>query len=143
MPSVLAQYRNNRADTLILFFLIGFALAGQLITGNYSNAVEASIPKPWIIVSIVFLALGSFFIMVGALWRGKNSVALEIEVIGRFMVGPSALAYAIVIADAAGLSGGISVAFLVALAATSLLRVFNIFRGVHEHEVRLVHLGDS
>jgi hypothetical protein len=143
VPQVLAAYRANKEDTLILFFLIGFALTGQLITGEYSQAAEAAIPRPILITSIVLLALGSFFIMAGSLWRGRNSTALEIEVIGRVIVAPGAAAYALVITDAAGLSGGITIAFLIALSVTSIVRVRRIFSGAHEHEVRLVHLGDS
>lgn len=130
MPHLISDVRNP--DTLYILSLLLLAGVGQLASGAESNSVEELVPE-WLLTGwAVILILGAGISLLGLLWPGRLT-GLSIEVVGRSMLGPAALAYGVAVASVGGFDAALIVALLLGLAAASMWRV-------HQIRKRLVRL---
>lgn len=118
---------NRNPDTIFLLGLLFAAGVGQLVSGAESGSVEALVPG-WVLIGwSVTLTAGAGITLAGLLWP-RPITGLEVETVGRAMLGPSSLAYAFAVINAGGGSGALVAAILLGLAVSSVWRIHQIRR---------------
>lgn len=118
-------------DTVFLLGLLLISGTGQLIAGAPSGSVALLVP-PWMLIAwSVTITLAAAIVLAGALWRGRDSTGLMVEAVGRVMLAPTSLAYALAVVASAGAEAGQVAALLVGLAVSSVWRIVQITRAIH------------
>ncbi len=133
---------SRNPDTVFLLALLLTAGAAQFATGAESGSVEALVPT-WVLTAwSVLLTLASAVTLLGVCWRSRVSGIL-IEAVGRVMLGPACLAYAIAVVVAAGIGGSAQVAgLLLGLCLSSAWRVVQIYRGIDAMRRTMSRISD-
>ena len=116
-------------DTCFLFGLCLLAGISQLVSGAPPGSVSELVPD-WIATAwSLLLIVGSVATLAGVLWRDPLTGRL-LEVAGRVMFAPAALAYAIAVVAAAGVGGVLAALTFIGFSASSLWRIRQILRDV-------------
>lgn len=138
MPTELRRHRATRFDTWYLLGLIVLSTTGQVISGSFSQAITTTVPLWMAYTSSIMLALGASVTLAGAMWRGSNLTALQIEQVGRATLSFPAVGYAIAVLYYAHLNAGVSAALLMWLGVSCLFRAREIHKGLDDYYARLV-----
>lgn len=132
---------RKHPDTVFLLSLCLLAGIGQLITGDQPASVTETV-APWVgTMWGAFLTMGAITSVAGVFWRGTVRDGQMIELIGRMMFAPPALAYGLLIAaTTSGTIGWAAAAPYLGFAASSLWRVGQIVRelGGIRHVLRVM-----
>lgn len=127
---------SRNPDTVFVTTLLLVAGIGLLVAGVEPGSVQDLVPG-WVAkVWAVIMSIAAALTLSGAMWPRYVS-GLLIEGVGRVMLGPASLAYAVAIGRAAGIEGGISMGLLVALALSSAWRVYQIIQEIRRR-IRLI-----
>lgn len=118
---------RKHPDTVFLLSLCLLAGLGQLLTGDRPSTVTEAVP-PWVgTMWGAFLTLGAIICVVAAFWRGTMRDGLMVELLGRLVFAPPALAYGgLIAATTPGTIGWAAAAPYLGFAASSLWRVGQI-----------------
>lgn len=99
---------RRNPDTIFLFGLCLLAGVGQISAGTGPGTVEALVPEWMALGWVVVLIVGAALVLAGTLWRTDNGLYLDL--IGRVMFGPAALAYAVALSTATNPPGSAALA---------------------------------
>lgn len=143
MPAGLRRYRATRFDTYYLLGLILLSTTTQIITGDFSQAILATVPSWMAYTSTALLIIGTSVTLLGAAWKGSNLAALQIEMVGRVTLAFPALGYGCGVVYYAHLHAGLAAALLAWLSVSCLLRAHEIKVNVDDFYGDLVMMSDE
>lgn len=132
MPQILQPYRTSKVDTILLSALVAVSSTVQAVTGEFSPAISREASTVSLYISVVPFGLGALLVLVGAVWRGRNLIGLELELVGRSMLVLPAAAYGAAILDLAGVQGLLTASFCIAFALSSAYRAWFISKKLRE-----------
>lgn len=128
---------TRNPDTVFLIALCLVAGLSQVLSGTEPGTVDALVPTWMALTWGIALIVGATLILVGVFWPQQGTGQL-IELVGRSIYGPAALAYAVAIyaaADKGFMVAALGAAPFVGFAVACLVRVWQIVRRA-EHSLK-------
>lgn len=125
---ILPKLARRNPDTVFLFGLCLLAGAGQLGSDKPPGSVEVLVPTWLALAWAALLIFGAVLVLAGVLWRNDNGLLIELP--GRVMFGPAAIAYAVALSAASDdlVTSALAAAPFVGFGIACAVRAWQIFR---------------